>query len=165
MTESHQTRQFAQRLRNRAGYSLVELLVAVAIFGVLAAAGLPHVDTRRQNIQTATKQVISDYRMARTRAITSGVHFSIKWSNSTSYLVQRMKESSPGVWVLDSVVKTVTLPPDVAAYWTFPETQEFNTRGMMVSTNYAIWQMLYDTRFGAYHMFSVWPSGQIYEES
>ncbi|MDX2167353.1 MAG: type II secretion system protein [Deltaproteobacteria bacterium] len=165
MTDRGPTYQIAQRLRARAGYTLIELLVAVAIFGVLAAAGLPHVDTRRQNIQTATKSVIGDYRWARTRAITSGVHFAIKWTNSTSYQVLRMKETAPGVWAQDVVVKTVSLPPDVSAYWTSPATQEFNTRGMMISTTYAIWQMLYDTRFGGYHLFSVWPSGQVYEES
>jgi prepilin-type N-terminal cleavage/methylation domain-containing protein len=165
MTENVLIRQFAQRLRSRRGYTLVELLVAVAIFGVLAAAGLPHIDTRRQNIQTATKSVIGDYRWARTRAITSGVHFAIKWTNSTTYKVVRMKETAPGVWADDVTVKTVSLPTNIAAYWTSPATQEFNTRGMMISTTYAIWQMLYDNQFGGYHLFSVWPSGQIYEES
>jgi len=164
MTDSAITREFAQRLRSRAGYSLIELLVAVAIFGVLAAAGLPHVDTRRQDIRTATQQIIADYRWARTRAITSGVHFAITWTGTNRYEVQRMKETAPSTWAQDTVIKTVTLPADITAFWTFPATQEFNTRGMMISTNYAIWQLVYDNRFGGFNIFSVWPSGQIYEE-
>jgi len=164
MTEPALTRHYAQRLRSADGYSLIELLVAVGIFGVLAAAGLPHVDTRRQDIQTATKQVVADFRWARTRAITSGDHYAIKWTGTATYQVQRLKETTPSVWGLDSVIKTVTLPTDIVAYGTIPALQEFNTRGMMITTNYAIYQTLFDTRYYGWHQFSVWPSGQIYEE-
>ncbi len=41
---------------------------------------------------------------------------------------------------------------------------EFNTRGMMVTTNYALWQLFWDSNYYGWHMISVWPSGQIYEE-
>jgi len=164
MTDSAPPTQSAQRLRSRAGYSLIELLVAVGIFGVLAAAGLPHIDTRRQDVQSATQQLIADYRWARARAITSGTHFAIKWNSSTKYEVQRMRETGPGTWALDTVVKTVVLPADITVQWTFPLTQEFNTRGMMISKTSRIQQMVYDSRFGGWNIISVWPSGQIYEE-
>jgi prepilin-type N-terminal cleavage/methylation domain-containing protein len=163
MTAPATTRHLAQRLRTQGGYSLIELLVAVAIFGVLAASGLPHIDTRRQDVQSAAAQVIADYRWARTRAITSGVHYAITWTGPSTYQVQRFKLTGT-TWGLDQAVKTVTLPTGLAAYGTTPSTQEFNTRGMMVTTNYAIYQLLWDDRFSAYHMYSVWPSGQIYEE-
>lgn len=158
------SRQPAQHLRRQSGYSLIELLVGVAIFGILAASGLPHLDTRRQDIQTATKQVIADYRWARTRAITSGDHFAIEWVTNSRYEVQRMKQQSDETWVVDEVVKEVTLPTSVSTVWWWPSTHEFNTRGMMISSSYALWQMLWDEDYYGWHMISLWPSGQIYEE-
>lgn len=157
------TGSIARHLGDRRGYSLIELLVAVAIFGVLAAMGLPHLDTRRQDIQSATKQVIADYRWTRTRAITSGAHFAIEWTSTNSYEVQRMKEVAGG-WAVDTVVKEVTLPSHINTSWFWPAQQEFNTRGMMVTTTYPLWQLLWDSEYFGWHMISVWPSGQIYEE-
>ena len=52
-----------------------------------AALGLPHLDTRRQDIQTTAAQVIADYRWARNRAITSGVHFGTQ-AAASSWLVR-----------------------------------------------------------------------------
>lgn len=156
------TRTIARR-KAEAGYSLIELLVAVGIFGVLAAMGLPHLDTRRQDIQTVSKQVIADYRWARNRAITSGVHFAIEWTSSNSYEIQRMREAGND-WVKDVVVKEVTLPTHINTVWYWPAVQEFNTRGMMVTTSYALWQLFWDSDYYGWHMISVWPSGQIYEE-
>ena len=157
------TRTIARR-RGQGGYSLIELLVAVGIFGLLAALGLPHLDTRRQDIQTVTKGVIADYRWARNRAITSGVHFAVEWTSSNSYEVQRMKEGAGGTWSKDVAVKRVTLPTYINTAWYWPARQEFNTRGMMVTTNYALWQLFWDSNYYGWHMISVWPSGQIYEE-
>jgi prepilin-type N-terminal cleavage/methylation domain-containing protein len=149
----------AQRLRSRAGYSLIELLTAVAIFGVLAAAGLPHIDTTRQDIQSATKQVIADYRWARTRAITSGVHFNVTWTDTNAYQVERMKQVGT-TWSTDTVVKRVTLPASISRY-AAQANVEFNTRGMMVSPNYNMFEMLWDGKFSTYRMVALWPSGQV----
>lgn len=153
----------AHSRQQTAGYSLIELLAVVAIFGVLSAMALPHLDTRRQDIQTVTAQVIADYRWARMRAITTGDHFAIQWSGGSNYTVRRLKETAPGVWGVDAVVKTVQLPSTITS-WISPLKQEFNTRGMMVSTASPVWALLYDTKFNGWHTFSVWPSGQVYVE-
>jgi prepilin-type N-terminal cleavage/methylation domain-containing protein len=152
------TSERTQRLRSRSGYSLIELLTAVGIFGVLAAAGLPHVDTRRQNLDTAAKQVTADYRWTRTRAITGGVHFALKWTGGQTYAVQRMKQSGTS-WVLDKTVKTVTLPSTIIHSGT-PDAIEFNTRGMMVSATTVTWYDLTDTKTGGTRRIGVYPSGQ-----
>lgn len=155
------TSQRAQRLRSRAGYSLIELLTAVSIFGVLAVAGLPHVDTHRVDLQTATEQVITDYRWTRTRAITSGVHYALTWTSDTNYQVQKLKQVGTN-WTLDQVVKTVTLPSSVS-HWGWPDMIEFNTRGMMISTTSATWHGVYDYQHSSWRLIAIWPSGQTNE--
>jgi prepilin-type N-terminal cleavage/methylation domain-containing protein len=159
------TKQRAHHVRSRQGYSLVELLVAVAIFGVLAAAGLPHIDTRRQDLNTTSKQVVADLRWARTRSITSGVHFAVYFPDTQHYKVQRFQQAANGTWSSAEDVKVVTLPSNLDAS-VFP-TIEFNTRGMMVSSPGSAYLTLYlnDSRYGGSHRVLVWPSGQIYEDA
>jgi prepilin-type N-terminal cleavage/methylation domain-containing protein len=160
------TSEQIERVRSAAGYTIIELLVAVAIFVVLASAGLPHIDTRRQDIQTVTQQVISDYRWARARAITSGDHFSFAWTGSSTYEIQRMKQEGAD-WTLDEVVKAVTLPATITrtGSTTAADFVEFNTRGMAVSTETMVWQRLLDAMggSGAWREVRVWPSGQASE--
>lgn len=158
------------RFADTRGYSLVELMTVMAIFGVLAASGLPHIDTRRQDINTVMNQVIADLRFARSRAITTGTHFAFELSeDGRTYDIQRLVEEAAvdgsREWNLDSVVNTVTLPAHVQL--TLPsdvETIEFNTRGMMVSSVNFFEIAVADNLHGAAHTMSVWPSGQIYYE-
>ena len=152
-------------LRASAGYSLIEMLTNVAILGTLALAALPHLDLRRQDIQTVTRQVVADYRWARVRSITSGAHFAFKWNGSNTYQIERMKQNGAGQWVTDEVVKQVALPSDITHAGN-PEFIEFNTRGIMISRETAVWQSITDSRYaGAYRQIVIWPSGQthVYE--
>jgi len=155
------TSERAHHLHSQAGYTLIELLTAVAIFAILAAAGLPHLDTRRTDIASATEQVISDYRWTRSRAITGGAHYALAWTAENTYEVRRLKLVGT-TWTLDTVVKTGTLPATVIR-WGWPDTVEFNTRGMMISTDTTTFQGLWDNQFSSYRMISLWPSGQVNE--
>lgn len=148
------------RVRSPAGYTVIELLTAVAIFAVMAAAGLPHINSNRQDINNATNQLVADYRWTRARSITGGVHFALKWTGPTAYQVQRLKLAGTN-WTLDEVIKDVTLPANITRSGT-PNTLEFNTRGMMVSTTTANVQDITDSKFNAVRHISVWPSGQIH---
>ena len=150
-------RKRAQRLRSCAGYTLVELLTGVAIFAILAGAGITHIDTGRQDLNSATKQVLADYRWARTRAITGGVHYTVKWTGSTAYQVQKLKQNSDSSWSLDSVVKQVALPTTVARSGA-PDTIEFNTRGLVVAATTMSTQTL--SSYGGSRPIAIWPSGQ-----
>jgi hypothetical protein len=150
-----------RRRHSQSGYTLVDLLTTVAIFAVVTAAGLPHIDTRRQDIQNTTSQVISDYRWARARSITSGAHFALEWTGPSNYEVQKLKPVGTG-WELDEIIKSVDLPPTISrSGW--PDLVEFNTRGMMVSSDTMEQQRLSDDQFGAERMIAVWPSGQVTE--
>jgi prepilin-type N-terminal cleavage/methylation domain-containing protein len=158
---SKRTKRFA----SRDGYTLVELLVGVTIFGILAALGLPHVDSRRQDLNTAVKQTVGDIRLARSRAITTGDHFCIEFVDTNNYKVRRMEEAA-GAWVPTTVIKTGQLPSHIQ-YVTSPGSEliEFNTRGMMVSSTQPIWPTIWDTIHSGGHQLSIWPSGQVYEEN
>jgi Tfp pilus assembly protein FimT len=155
------TSKRTQQISSQAGYSIVELLANVAIVGILAGTALPHLDTRRQDLQTVTTQLVSDYRWARAHAITSGAHFNVKWTATNAYQIERMKQTVSGTWTTDVLVKSVTLPATVARSGSVP-TLEFNTRGMMVTSTASVDLNLADSTLGGARKITVWPSGQTY---
>jgi prepilin-type N-terminal cleavage/methylation domain-containing protein len=151
----------AQRLRSRAGYSLIELMTAIGICGVLVASAIPHVDTGRTDLDSTMAQLIGDFRWAQTRSITSGVHHRIQWTGTQTYQVQRMKQNADGSWSVDQVLRRVTLPGQIAATPAVTS-YEFNTRGMLVSIAAQSLITLNDPRFGsAARRVAAWPSGQV----
>jgi prepilin-type N-terminal cleavage/methylation domain-containing protein len=153
-----------KHMRGRRGYSLAEMMVVMAIASVTAAVALPHFDTRRENINTAVQQLISDLRFARTQAITHGTHYCVH-RTSRGYEVRRLKLQGTS-WTLDRVVRKIALPAGVTfdSWYHF----KFNTRGMQVYfTNPSNPEPTYLTArdgFGAETQVSVWPSGQAFDE-
>lgn len=159
--------KITQRLATPRGYSLVELLTGIAIFSVLLAAGLPHINTQRQAINSAVTAVMADLRFARSKAIRSGTHYAVELLDEHTYQVQRFREVDAGNWQRDSVVKTGELPEHISLDMD-PTLLEFNTRGMMISDiGNRSWVdvALTDDAYGASHLISVWPSGQVYYEN
>lgn len=85
---------------------MIELLVAVTIGGLIVLAGVPAMTNllRRSRVETVTRQVLSDVREARSRAITTGWEFRVvgyhattggNWSNQYRLLGRR---SSAFAW-------------------------------------------------------------------
>jgi prepilin-type N-terminal cleavage/methylation domain-containing protein len=148
------------------GYSLVELMTVMALFGVIAASGLPHFEGRRQDVNNVLAQVIGDLRFARGRSITTGTHFALRMLEEGGYQIERM-ELDDGEWVESSVAKAVVLPPGITLTIGPEDVDliEFNTRGMMVSSDASIDLTVEDTVHDATHVLSIWPSGQIAHES
>jgi Tfp pilus assembly protein FimT len=143
---------------------MIEAMATIAIAGVVMGSALPHIDTRRQDINTAINAVTADLRFARARSITTGTHYAFKLTDSGTYEVQRLKQDAAGTWVLDHVAKTNALPGHVTLEVSQPVTLEFNTRGMMISSTNTLTLNFSDTMFGVAHQLSIWPSGQIYYE-
>jgi prepilin-type N-terminal cleavage/methylation domain-containing protein len=147
------------------GYSLVELMTVMALFGVIAASGLPHFEGRRQDVNNLLGQVIGDLRFARGRSITTGTHFALRMLEDGGYQIERL-QLDDGEWVEDSVAKVVTLPPGITVTVGDDDIDlvEFNTRGMMISSDASFELIVEDTVHDISHVISIWPSGQISHE-
>lgn len=158
------TRKLTSRLTNRCGYSMIEALVTIALSGALIGSALPQVDTRREQINTAVNAVVADLRYARARAITTGRHYALELTDTGGYELLRMEQNQSGAWVVEEVAKANVLPDHITLQLSESGGVEFNTRGMMISSPSTLTLTFNDTRFGATHEVSIWPSGQVYYE-
>jgi Tfp pilus assembly protein FimT len=141
-------------------------MTVMALFGVIAASGVPHFEGRRQDINNVLGQVVGDLRFARGRSITTGTHFALRMLEEGGYQIERLQQDDDE-WVEDSVAKVVTLPPGITLTIGDEDIDliEFNTRGMMVSSTAPFELTVQDTVHDATHVLSIWPSGQISHEN
>ena len=155
------------------GYSLIEVIVAMAIFGILARTAVPHFDARRMKINAAQQLIAANLRTARAKAITKSTHYRIDFTSASQILVEPMVQQVDGTWSVDTPkVQTVPLPSYThfasGSQCTSPCTPvigtaiEFNSRGM--ATNLAaVQQVTLVDDFGISKAIQAWPSGQINE--
>lgn len=155
------------RLSPQRGHTLIEMLVVVAIFGIVAMVGLPHVDTRREEINSASQQLVADLRLARARSITSGERYALAPLGADRYEIQRLTRNAAGQWGKESVVRTVRLPEHIRIEFgpLLADRVEFNTRGMMVSSSQPLVPVVSDVLHSVDRHLAIWPSGQIYLEN
>ena len=103
------------------GNTLVEMLVIIGIIGVICGAALPHIDTRREDVHSAMRELVGQFRTARTQALTTGTHYALHMPAPGTLAVQRMQEAVDGTWEVVDVVQRVTLPAHLS-FWMTPET-------------------------------------------
>ena len=155
------------------GYSMIELMVAITIFGIVARTAIPHFDARKMKINAAQQLVTANLRMARAKAITKSLHYRINFSTANQIQVQPMVQQVDGTWSVDTPnVQTVPLPSythfATGSQCVSPCTPivgtniEFNSRG--IATNLAaLAQVTLIDDFGVLKALQAWPSGQVNE--
>jgi prepilin-type N-terminal cleavage/methylation domain-containing protein len=160
-------------LASMRGYSLIEVVVAMAIFGILARTAIPQFDARRMKINAAQQLIAANLRLARANAITKSLHCRLAFINADQFQLQPMVHWPDGTWHVDTPnVRTIPLPAythfAAGSQCTSPCTPviganiEFNSRG--VPTNLAtVKQVTLLDDFGRSKAIQAWPSGQVNE--
>ena len=103
-------------MRRQKGFSLIELMIAIAIFGVLAAIATPSFLQMRQNAlyRQAAFDVSSMLREARGRTVGENREHRLELLNTGQYRVMRGDRSSGStMWVLVAGLGPVTPPAGV----------------------------------------------------
>ena len=151
--------------RPERGYSLIELLVALSILGVLARIAVPMWKATSMNIVSARRMVVANLRLARANAITKSIHYQVSFTTDKgSVKLSGMVQPTPPAttWTVDTTKVQTTVLPKSAQVSTSSVVVEFNTRGMVVNSSAVTLISLTDS-VGNTKSLQVWPSGQIHE--
>ena len=144
------------------GFSILEVLVSLCIFGVLASTAISNTKATRIQVATAQLQLVAQMRLARVKAITTVSHYSVSFTSTTQFNIYPMTYNGTTWQLATTPSNTVTLPTMV----TFPSTVvgtriEFNSRGMIANSS-TLTQVTLNDVFGQTRTVQAWPSGQVY---
>ena len=143
------------------GYSLIELLVAMAVLAILTGTAFLGYRSNRLQINNAQRLVIGALRGARASAISKSVHFAVEFAAGDRLLVQRMVRDDSGWHVDPANVRTVPIPaPAYVSSTAVGARVEFDSRGVAVNLSTPQQIELRDS-FGVSRWLQAWPSGEI----
>ena len=116
------------RRRRQRGTSLIEVLTATAIFGMVLAIGVPNLVRLRAPYASvnAARQIAADLQAARLRAIARNARVRVIFG-ADAYRVER---EEGGAWIADG--GTVPLP-GTATVAVAPDDPVFDSRGMLAA--------------------------------
>jgi prepilin-type N-terminal cleavage/methylation domain-containing protein len=114
-----------------AGYSLIEVLVACAIAGVLMGAAIPRMPATLGTfaLQNTTFEIANHLRLARERAVATNGKGRIVFG-STSYQLRRENPVGSGTYVTDGAVYEL---PSNTSVTSSPVDPTFDSRGLVTA--------------------------------
>ena len=118
-------------MRRNAGYTLVELLIAIAIMGLLFGIGLPRLSRLRAPyaMAGATRQIAADIIAARQRAISRNTSYRVNFNAAAkTYQLERLVGLA---WTADGAVQR--LPNGVSIGTITPGNPVFDSRGLLAA--------------------------------
>jgi prepilin-type N-terminal cleavage/methylation domain-containing protein len=98
--------------KRRAGFTLVELLVTLAIVGIAASLAVPNVMTSimEYRASAAGRQLMTDLQFAKTSAVSQVVHYRVTFNvGQKQYIVSRFN-SATGNWDQVGVTRALAVP-------------------------------------------------------
>ena len=154
-----------------AGFTVMELLVAVAMIGVMVMLAAPRVNRKSMSLSLASEEFQGNLRTARANAMRRGAHFRVTITGTQTYTLQRMSDpDGDGLWTVDATypTQTVTIPPSVSiGAAAVSQKIEFNTRGMLNGTVAGVAPTVVyiplTVTGGSTKTIEIWPSGQVEE--
>ncbi len=89
-------------MRKEQGFSLVQIMIALAIMGILGAIALPSFQTQIADNKTETKskEVVNGIKLARSEAMKRGIPVSICPSNADGTQCDNILTFGPNGWIV-----------------------------------------------------------------
>lgn len=119
-------------IRRQEGFTLTEILVAMAIMSILAAIAIPNWSTLLPNyaLNSAARQVQSELHKLKSRAVAENANFRLVFSATTyTYSMEKYSGSS-----YTATGETRTLPTGITLAGTSDPTLGFTSRGTSIDS-------------------------------
>jgi prepilin-type N-terminal cleavage/methylation domain-containing protein len=122
---------------SRKGFTLIEILAAVAIIGIMAFIFYPNIlntlETRK--IESSAREVLTTLQRAKFQAVKTKLNYRVKFEAlGESWLYYIEKEDSPSEWTIMRGFIKKTIPSEFQVNVDFPsETVEFSPLGLVAN--------------------------------
>lgn len=139
-TRSDPSSAMRGRLRSRAGISLVELLVGVALTGILTAIAMPHISGFRASYDLTRAAQQMAFEVARGRMLAIGennyVRVRIGAGTGSGYILATdftLERSTDSGATYQAIGRTTSLPRSISM-WAYPPSVTINRQGLSSSS-------------------------------